>query len=446
MFDKQNNNTLWADAIKLERDDMQLHDVFKDIGLVTKVGIPVGFKKIRVHMVFDVKHDGRHKARLVADGSLTPVPLSGVYAGVVSIRGFRICILLGEMNNLQPYATDVSSAYLMATTSEKVCIIGGPEFGELQGHLLIIYKALYGLRTSGKQFGDLLSGYLQELGFTPSLAEPQIFMRKNEGLYEYVATYVDDLCLIMRDPESLIRQLEESPSNLKFKGSGPVKYHLGCGFERGADGTLEMNPVKFINKMAVGYEQMFNEPMTGRKIQSPLSPNDHPELDNSSLLDEDDIQKYQSLIGSLQWLITLGRWDIQTQVMSMSSFRAMPRQGHLERVKRICKCVNQFKHFTIKFRPYAPDLSMLDNRERPEWSNIYGECFEEVPSDAPTPLGKPVTFIHYFDASLMHDVISGKAVTGCIHFANGTPIMWHSKKQATVETATYGAEFCAGRT
>jgi hypothetical protein len=64
----------------------------------------------------------------------------------------------------------------------------------------------------------------------------------------------------------------------------------------------------------------------------------------------------------------------------------------------------------------------------------------------PTPLGKRVTLIHWFDANLMHDVLSGKAVTGCIHFANKTPMMWYSKKQSTTETATYGAEFCAGRT
>ena len=44
------------------------------------------YKKIRVHFVFDVKHDGRHKARLVADGHLTDVPLMIVYSGVVSLR------------------------------------------------------------------------------------------------------------------------------------------------------------------------------------------------------------------------------------------------------------------------------------------------------------------------------------------------------------------------
>ena len=46
----------------------------------------------------------------------------------------------------------------------------------------------------------------------------------------------------------------------------------------------------------------------------------------------------------------------------------------------------------------------------------------------------------------MHDVLSGKSVTGTFHMANLTPMMWYSKKQATSETATYGAEFLAART
>jgi hypothetical protein len=37
-------------------------------------------------------------------------------------------------------------------------------------------------------------------------------------------------------------------------------------------------------------------------------------------------------------------------------------------------------------------------------------------------------------------------VTGILHFINKTPADWFSKKQATVETATYGSEFIAART
>ena len=52
----------------------------------------------------------------------------------------------------------------------------------------------------------------------------------------------------------------------------------------------------------------------------------------------------------------------------------------------------------------------------------------------------------FVDANLMHDVTTGRSVTGILHLANKTPIDWYSKKQATVETSTYGSEFVAART
>ena len=67
--------------------------------------------------------------------------------------------------------------------------------------------------------------------------------------------------------------------------------------------------------------------------QSPLAKNDHPELDTSDLLDEDGIVQYQSLIGILQWTITLGRFDVGTAVMTMSGFRVALREGHMARLQ-----------------------------------------------------------------------------------------------------------------
>ena len=51
----------------------------------------------------------------------------------------------------------------------------------------------------------------------------------------------------------------------------------------------------------------------------------------------------------------------------------------------------------------------------------------------------------YKDANLYHDLSTGRAVTGVLHFLNQTPIDWYTKKQETVETATYGSEFAAAR-
>ena len=66
---------------------------------------------------------------------------------------------------------------------------------------------------------------------------------------------------------------------------------------------------------------------------SPLTPLEkrvHPELDMSEELDVNGIKDYQSLIGALQWSVSLGRIDITTAVMTMSGFRVTPRKGHLE--------------------------------------------------------------------------------------------------------------------
>ena len=70
------------------------------------------------------------------------------------MRGFRLLVFLAELNGLETWATDIASAYLEAYTSEKVYIIAGPEFGALEGHVLVIDRALYGLRTSGQQWHD----------------------------------------------------------------------------------------------------------------------------------------------------------------------------------------------------------------------------------------------------------------------------------------------------
>ena len=145
----------------------QLHEykTFMDLGKGGKP--PAGYWKICVHLVFDVKHDGHHKSRLVADRHLTEVLLNSVYSGVVSLCRICLLVLLAELNNLDVWATDIGNAYLEVETQEKVYIIVGPEFGVLEGHTLIIFKALYGLRTSGLHWHEHFANCLCDMGFQP---------------------------------------------------------------------------------------------------------------------------------------------------------------------------------------------------------------------------------------------------------------------------------------
>ena len=216
-------------------------------------------------------------------------------------------------------------------------------------------------------------------------------------------------------------------------------------FFRDSNGVLCISAKKYIEKMISSYETYFGT-KPSQKYSSPLDKGDHPELDTSEFLDDVETQRYQSLIGSLQWAISIGRLDINTAVMSLSSFRAMPRKGHMDRVKRMYGYLSKMKDVMIRIRTEEPDLSALPIPSYDWEKSVYGNVTEIIPKDLPSPLGKYVTLTHYSDANLYHDMMTGRSVTGILHFMNKTPIEWYSKKQPTVETATYGSEFIAART
>ena len=140
-LEASNGNTLWRDAEIKELNQIDEYETFKDNGQK----IPEGYKKINGHFVFDVKPTLMRKARFVADGHLTETPVNSVYSSVVSLKGLRICIFLGELNQLETWSTDIGNAYLEAFMEEKLYIREGPGFGNREGRVLIISKALYGL-------------------------------------------------------------------------------------------------------------------------------------------------------------------------------------------------------------------------------------------------------------------------------------------------------------
>jgi hypothetical protein len=310
---------------------------------------------------------------------------------------------------------------------------------------LVIFKALYGLRTSGLRWHERFADCLRDMGFEPSKLEPGIWMRKNGNIYEYIAFYVDDLVIAAKDPKGITDILMDK-HKFKLKGTGPISYHLGCDFSRDSDGIMCMAPNKYIEKMVSTYEQMFGcKPCT--RVSSPLEKGDHPEIDTSELLNKKGFQQYQSLIGAMQWAVSIGRINITAAaIKTRSGFFTAPRIGHLDRAKRVYRYLYKMKYATIRVRTEEPDYSDLPEQDV-DWAySVYGNVHEVELTDAPEPLGKYVTLMHYVDANLFHDLITGCYVTGILHLVNKTQIDWYSKKQATVETATYGSEYVATHT
>ena len=80
----------------------------------------------------------------------------------------------------------------------------------------------------------------------------------DRSCWEYKAVYVDDLGIALKDPAEFCCELREI-YKYKLKGDGPMKYHLGCDYERDDDGTLRTGPRKYIQKMQDTYKNTFKE-------------------------------------------------------------------------------------------------------------------------------------------------------------------------------------------
>ena len=96
------------------------------------------------------------------------------------------------------------------------------------------------------------------MGFKPSKADPEIWMKsaKGDNHYEYIAVYVDDLTICKKDSQAFCDSLKEK-YKIKLKGVGPINYHLGCGYTRDEDGPLVAYPRKYAEKLLEPYEKMF---------------------------------------------------------------------------------------------------------------------------------------------------------------------------------------------
>ena len=97
------------------------------------------------------------------------------------------------------------------------------------------------------------------MDFIPSRADQCIWLKKSKKLniYEYIAVYVDDLCIAAQDPKEIINVLK-SKYHLKVKGDGPLTYQLGADYFQDPDGTMVSRPKKYIEKLKETYIRLFN--------------------------------------------------------------------------------------------------------------------------------------------------------------------------------------------
>ena len=170
-----------------------------------------------------------------------------------------------------------------------------------------------------------------------------------------------------------------------------------------------------------------------------------PELDVSEELSSSDALYYQSLIGILRWIVELGHVDIYLEVSMMSSHLALPRKGHMEQVMQIFGYLRKYHNAELVF---DPSDALIDEQDfdRKDWaSSEFGhvEGKEDLPPNMPEPRGLGFTIVAKVDADHASDTVTRRSRTGILVYLNCSLIHWWSKKQASIESSSFGAEFIA---
>ena len=439
-IDEETNSTGWAEAIKKEIH--LLKDEFNCFKIFPKgTPPPKGHQFIKLLWTFDVKYDGRKRARLVAGGHMTEkLDSEEVSSSMVSLETIRLAFLAAHAQDLKCLSGDVTSAYIQANTQEKVYTIAGSEFGPTAGCLMVIFKALYGLQGSGKAWHSKFADDLYNLGFKPSKADPDLWMRKMDDHYEYIATFVDDVTIFSKDPYKILNTLKKK---YDFKNVGEPEYYNGADLSQDPHTkNWTMSAKTYIKNVCEKIEKLLG--ISLKNYGSPMVTGDHPELDESDLLDAKGIKLYQMLIGSAQWAVTLGRYDIQYATNTMARYSSCPKVGHLKRVVRIFGYLKHHQKFRIVFNNNPPNYDDVEFVEH-DWSEQYPDIPDDMPDDVPEALAGYARITVYVDASHACDLITRRSVTGILLIVNLTPAKWYSKRQNTVETSTYGSELVAAR-
>src|SRR5687767_1105052 len=261
-----------------------------------------------------------------------------IFFGVVSMETMRICFTLAKLNGLNVCAGDIGNAYLYGKTKEKVFVTAGPEFGDkLQGKQLIIDKTLYGLKSSSARFHEHLSATLISMGYKPSKAEYDLWMKQIGDHYEYIACYVDDVIVFLQDPLLVIQDLKKI---YVMNDIGKPRFYLGgdvveLGPEWEKEGISECFSAETYIQNALpklakscGLEDF-------KKWSTPFGDEYHAELDETDLLSAHQTSVYKSLLRSANWIIMLGRFDIAYATNTLSRYSMAPHKGHMTTLQRI---------------------------------------------------------------------------------------------------------------
>lgn len=349
------------------------------------------------------KQDGKMRARLVVRGfeQREGIDFSETFSPVARHASIRLVLSLAASSKMKLATFDVKTAFLHGDLQETIYMNQPEGFSDGTDRVCKLNKSLYGLKQAPKNWNDKFSSFLQTIGLVNTDDDPCVYYNKDRSII--LVLFVDDGLIAGKDKSNIFRILNSLNRNFEITFKKMLQdciTYLGMKIEVCSDGIFVSQPEyteKILKRFKYDKANTVTTPMEqGMKANSEIFVNDRP-LEKPS--------RYLEDIGSLLYLATISRPDINFAVSYLSRFNNRPMISHWKMVKRVFQYLRGTTNFGIFFD------------------------------------GNPELIV-YTDSDYGGDTNSLHSTSGVL-ILRGGPIVWYSQKQRLVANSTAEAEYRA---
>jgi hypothetical protein len=392
---------MWSDAIGKEFTKMNEKVWHK----IKREEMQPGRRCFKHKWVFEIKRNGRFRARLVACGysQIPGVDFEQAYSAVANDVTFRIIIIIMLVWKLSAIIFDVETAFLYGKLDQKIYMECPEGMEHEEDECVQIDRAMYGLAQASHVYYSTYSKIIESFRFKMCPTDPCLFMRQDEDGICIILCYVDDN-LVVGNPkaiEKLRKQLDES--ELTYTVEEKVTDYLSCEIQVAKDGKSAW----------LGQPHMVNtiEKEFGEEGSVMMRDARDPSLWNCPSCRGRRDSRYKSGVGMLMYLLKHSRPDITNPIREITKVLERCTQAAYKEMPRCIKFVLDTKLKGLKVEPVSEDG---------KWQLVV-----------------------YSDSDWAGDKDNRRSVGSYIIFLNNVPIAWRSKLQKTTSLSSSEAEFYA---
>ncbi|CAI7751348.1 unnamed protein product [Closterium sp. NIES-53] len=147
----------------------------------------------------------------------------------------RVLLHVAAHRDYELHSLDFSTAFLQGSLHEEIWLRRPPGFTGTSppGTQWSLRRPVYGLRQAPQEWHDTLRTTLAALGFSPSTADPSLFLRTDTALPPfYILVYVDDLVFATADTAGLAYVKSELQKRHTCTDLGELRSYLGLQITR----------------------------------------------------------------------------------------------------------------------------------------------------------------------------------------------------------------------